>query len=1560
MSQTLNKFTVYSDKMPKINYAGILSVYNIKDYEYILSVRSSERFNMALFEFKPKIGELVAKAILKSQSAPKTDAKSLSKQADKHINQILAAAEKKTKAYNQIITKITSDNEKNIEQLKAQSTAEILRLKSEFDQTLKKEKETALLQNQKELEKLKAEYEEKENQLKLRITEAQTKAEKFIAEEKAKYLEQIAWLKQELKERTQAHNAELAEKLAQADENIARIKAVYAEETAKIKTDAYETVKNEKELAVKEFKETINNLKAEHKAKQLEYERRIGLIEAENEQTIAAIQNENEARCQEYEQTISKLKAQSQQAIVQLKSEYEEKLAAQIENTVKAQTAAAAESKNKIRLQEQINSLTLKISQRDKEIIQLKSDHSAEIAGIKAQMLTANEKARTSAKTQMQQEIISIKDEYAEKEANYIRQIAQIEKTAAQEKAKMLEEISSLKNQLDAVKQGYENQITVIKAETQQAIKSEKANAAAKQTEIIEKLNAENAAKIKQLEQQLSDAKALSQKAIAAEQEKAAQTAANLRTEINTVSKYYEDEIACLKAEQEKAAEIIRAECREIIAQAKIKMHEEAEILRKRAENAEALIDSLNTENHETIAKMRIEAYEETENLRKRAENAEAMLETLKKAKTQSEELLSGEKAKVQELTKKNAELNLFYQEKLAQLNAELTEEIAKTKQQANEDTNIKLAELKAEKQREIEALKEKWAQTEAKYLQQFIELKEATQKAIAFEKTAAQQAVAAIRAELETNSKTHTEQIAGLKQEYESTLAKTIADSKHALNKAIYEADRKLADQAELTTKAEALAASESQAKAKAEENLRIALLNNETLVKNTDALKSQYEKQLAEQKEEFTQIINAQRQQIESLKTQIQQAITNAKQQADEKLAAQKTESENIIRSLNEQIQSIKAQAAADIENERQKANEKLTQQKAEFEKTADFYRQQLDAAMTEAQKDIDDVREQMQAKLTEQIQLLGKAQAEEKLLANEKTKIEENLQIALKNNDALTEQLEELKAQSEQKFAEQRSEFEKIVKYYKQQLENEKTESQKLIEEIKRQNAEKLDEQIKLTGKAQAQLTLETKAKAKIEENLYLALRNNDDLANKLEELKAQSEQKFAEQQSEFEKIVKYYKEQLENAKTQTQQAVAEAKQQAQQQLDAQIQLTSKAEAIAAAEIKLKTELQQQLQNEKSKLDELTRKTAEIEAESIRAILQEQAKTQQTIAKLNAESELKYKAYEQQISELKTQHSLAVEQIRAEMDRKLSEQAQQTEKANALAMLESKTRIRTQEQLIIEKAKIEELTAKIAQAQMCAEEKLAAQKNEFNQIIENLKNEFAQKEKGFRLSLAAAEQDAQNTIEQERKKLQSAQIALKAEMDAKSQTYEQMFAKIKSDAEQSVAQIKAEAQQTIVNVKSEFSEKLAKVLAETQEAINTEKARSQGRENAYINAIETIQAETAKKSALYEDQIAKIKAELGMKMVRMKIEADRAVAAERKLTKQLERQVDNLRAILADSAMADLELKLQKIEPSQAPAPQTDEDFYNIKKLSAKVRGYLAETLEQQQDSTTSSKP
>jgi len=113
-------------------------------------------------------------------------------------------------------------------------------------------------------------------------------------------------------------NAELAERLTQADENIIKLKALHAEETVKIKTDAYETIKKEKLLADKEFKETINNLKAEHKAKELELERRISLIEAENEQTIAALQTENDARCREYEQIISKLKADSQQELIRL------------------------------------------------------------------------------------------------------------------------------------------------------------------------------------------------------------------------------------------------------------------------------------------------------------------------------------------------------------------------------------------------------------------------------------------------------------------------------------------------------------------------------------------------------------------------------------------------------------------------------------------------------------------------------------------------------------------------------------------------------------------------------------------------------------------------------------------------------------------------------------------------------------------------------------------------------------------------------------------------------------------------------------------------------------------------------------------------------------------------------------------------------------------------------------------------------------------------------------------------------------------------------------------
>jgi len=305
---------------------------------------------------------------------------------------------------------------------------------------------------------------------------------------------------------------------------------------------------------------------------------------------------------------------------------------------------------------------------------------------------------------------------------------------------------------------------------------------------------------------------------------------------------------------------------------------------------------------------------------------------------------------------------------------------------------------------------------------------------------------------------------------------------------------------------------------------------------------------------------------------------------------------------------------------------------------------------------------------------------------------------------------------------------------------------------------------------------------------------------------------------------------------------------------------------------------------------------------------------------------------------------QYQSEIENIKSEMHNRLAEQTEKTNKADEIAALEIKARIHAEEQLANEKSRTAELNAKIAQTEENWLARYNMQKQEFENIISQLKAESAVKEKDFENSISQMQAENQKALAMQKEKAQQMIDALKAEMQTQAKMHECAMAQLKAESKEWMAKSKDEAEKAMSSLKSQLAEKISKLLADTHKAVFLEKAQSQAKEKSYMEAIETMQAEMKKKTQTYENEIAKIKAELGMKMLRMKIQ-DNAIAKEQIKIRQYEQEIERLKKVLTNLSGQIDDGKTAK--------------YLNLEKFAKKIRGYTQNDKMQDLTEKTNSK-
>ncbi|MHB9070707.1 MAG: hypothetical protein ACYC54_10115, partial [Sedimentisphaerales bacterium] len=251
---------------------------------------------------------------------------------------------------------------------------------------------------------------------------------------------------------------------------------------------------------------------------------------------------------------------------------------------------------------------------------------------------------------------------------------------------------------------------------------------------------------------------------------------------------------------------------------------------------------------------------------------------------------------------------------------------------------------------------------------------------------------------------------------------------------------------------------------------------------------------------------------------------------------------------------------------------------------------------------------------------------------------------------------------------------------------------------------------------------------------------------------------------------------------------------------------------------------------------------------------------------------------------------------------------------------------------------------------------EEQLAKTRAEAENAATLLKSEYQAREKNYQerilqieaesaklladiKSISAGEilrirQETQEQIAKERTRANEAAeltVRLKAES-------EDVIAKITSESqaksnayEEQIAKIKAEAEKSASNTRTAFEEKISNLRIKVRDAIIREKTKINEKEKSYIEIIAAVRAEFEEKSKVHAEEMSKIKAELGIKMVKIKVEANDAVAKEQIKTRELEGELSKLKDSIAAT----------KIEHGQ--------DTIKNKELAAKIENFAKKIAE-----------
>ncbi|HBR20192.1 MAG TPA: hypothetical protein DD726_08250 [Phycisphaerales bacterium] len=351
----------------------------------------------------------------------------------------------------------------------------------------------------------------------------------------------------------------------------------------------------------------------------------------------------------------------------------------------------------------------------------------------------------------------------------------------------------------------------------------------------------------------------------------------------------------------------------------------------------------------------------------------------------------------------------------------------------------------------------------------------------------------------------------------------------------------------------------------------------------------------------------------------------------------------------------------------------------------------------------------------------------------------------------------------------------------------------------------------------------------------------------------------------------------------------------------------QAATRFKAEAADELaKVRQQSQESIANEKVKAGE--------------AIAKIKADTENTLAGFKAESLAKEKNYEERIAKVEAEANKSLADIKSKYAEEISQEKAKADNAAALLKSEYQAKEKNYQERILQ---IESESAKL----LADIKSISA--GEILRIRQETQEQIAKER-------TRANETAELTV---RLKAESEETIAKitSESQAKSNAYEEHIAKIKAEAEKSAS-----------NTRTAFEEKISNLRIKVRDAIVREKTKINEKEKSYIEIIAAVRAEFEEKSKVHAEEMSKIKAELGIKMVKIKVEANDAVAKEQIKTRELEGELSKLKDGIAAT----------KIERGQDTI-KNKELAAKIENFAKKIAGYTKGRKFLKKSATTSSK-
>ena len=377
------------------------------------------------------------------------------------------------------------------------------------------------------------------------------------------------------------------------------------------------------------------------------------------------------------------------------------------------------------------------------------------------------------------------------------------------------------------------------------------------------------------------------------------------------------------------------------------------------------------------------------------------------------------------------------------------------------------------------------------------------------------------------------------------------------------------------------------------------------------------------------------------------------------------------------------------------------------------------------------------------------------------------------------------------------------------------------------------------------------------------------------------------------------------------------------------------------------------------------------ARVKAEAERSVASTKAEALNETAKVRSEAE-QLIAKEQAGTDEKEKYYIEItEALRSEYEDKLATESRKRARAESIAVYEVKARAKAQEQ-------IKTFSDAIAKEKLRADksvEMAGRVKASVKAAISNVEAATSAKEKMYEERISQIKAEALESIEQENARAQETIWNFRVESEEKSKVYAKGIAQVKYAAKNAISRVKSEAArklsaesrarsraeaivaaqskarvlaeekgklhgEIITRLKSESAREIARIKAEARKAIYKEKERADKsitmkarfKEEAK-RAIGQIKSAATEKEKSYSETIAKIRTELGLKMVRIKVEANEAIAKEQIKIKEMDKQIAKLRS----------KRETAHNKTTLYPRPKTDGTMVKIEKFAEKIGDY-----------------